>query len=223
MKEKREIKGIKDTNENYNGNAYGIIKKIIALVLAAGMVITAAEAIRMYNQWHASKTQGTQIGQQDKLKDVSFEDVKSIVEEYRKALQDNDLEKIKSLEIKVREGNYFEVLFSGFKEQMVESLGFDSKKVEVVIARDGVFLVDKEKAKGKVIVDHTGQISNKVKYIDGKGKNPQIPMEMKNMVSALGTDMSAAKFKGMSDLEGHFSNYEELLTYVAEKDIGERE
>lgn len=223
MREKKEINGIKDTEQNYKGNAYGVIKKIIALVLSAGMVITAAEALRMYNQWRASKTPETEISNQDKVKEVSFEDVKNLVEEYREAKRNNDTEKIKSLDLKLSQGNYFEVLFRNFKEQMVESLGFDSEKVEIVIARNGTFLVDKEKAKGKVIMDHTGQISSSVKYIDKTGKNPIVPSEMQEMASLLGTDISAAKYKKMSDLESHYSNFEYVLEYEPEIEDSERE
>lgn len=223
MKEKREIKGVKDTNQNYKGNCCGIIKKILALVLAAGMIITAAEAIRMYNQWRASKTQGTGIGQQDKLKDVSFEDVKSIIEEYREAEKNNDTEKIKALNIKLNEGNYFGALYEEFREQMVESLGHDPEKVEVFIARDGVFLIDKEKASKRMIVDFTGQINSSVKYIGKDGKNPKIPSEMKEMVRKLGDDKSFAKYNGIRELDQHYSNYEYLLEYVPERDSGERE
>lgn len=223
MREKRKINGVKDTEQNYKGNAYGTIKKVIALVLSAGMLITAAEALRMYNQWRDSKIPGTEVSDQKNVKDVSFEDVKKLVEEYREAKRNNDTEKIKSLDLKLSQGNYFEVLFGNFKEQMVESLGFDPERVEIVIARNGTFLVDKEKAKDKAVVDHTGQISSSVKYIDETGKNPKVPRKMQNMVSLLGTDVSVAKYKKMVDLESHYSNFEYLLEYEPEIDGDERE
>ena len=173
MKEKRTIKGVKENTQNYKGKAVDTIKKIVALALTLGIMITAAQAIRMYNRWRDSKTNGIGVGDVQKLKKVDFENVKSLVEEYRQAKENNDTEKIKSLEIKLSEGNYFEVLNESFKEQVVKSLGYDPQKVKVVSARDGVFLVDKEKASGRLLVDHTGQINSGVKYIDKNGKNHQ--------------------------------------------------
>ncbi|MBR3882080.1 MAG: hypothetical protein IKJ36_02300 [Clostridia bacterium] len=216
MKEKRKINGIKDNNQNYKGNVSEIVKKIMALVLSLGMMITAAEAIRMYNQWRASKNPEVGIENHDELKKVTFEDVKAIVEEYREAVESNDIEKQKSLNIKFAEGDYFSALLGKYKEQIVESLDLDPEKVEVVLARDGTFLVDKEKAKGKVILDHAGQLLDSVKYLDKNGKNPQIPYEIKKMFNDLGTDMSVARYRGISDLERHYSNYEYIEQYEIE-------
>jgi hypothetical protein len=216
MKEKRKINGIKDNNQNYKGNVSEIAKKIMALVLSLGMMITAAEAIRMYNQWRASKNPEVGIENHDELKKVTFEDVKAIVEEYREAVESNDIEKQKSLNIKFAEGDYFSALLGKYKEQIVESLDLDPEKVEVVLARDGIFLVDKEKAKGKVIFDHAGQLLDSVKYLDKNGKNPQIPYEIKKMFNDLGTDMSVARYRGISDLERHYSNYEYIEQYEIE-------
>lgn len=216
MKEKRKINGIKDNNQNYKGNVSEIAKKIMALVLSLGMMITAAEAIRMYNQWRASKNPEVGIENHDELKKVTFEDVKAIVEEYREAVESNDIEKQKSLNIKFAEGDYFSALLGKYKEQIVESLDLDPEKVEVVLARDGTFLVDKEKAKGKVIYDHAGQLLDSVKYLDKNGKNPQIPYEIKKMFNDLGTDMSVARYRGISDLERHYSNYEYIEQYEIE-------
>lgn len=216
MKEKRKINGIKDNNQNYKGNVSEIAKKIMALVLSLGMMITAAEAIRMYNQWRASKNPEVGIENHDELKKVTFEDVKAIVEEYREAVESNDIEKQKSLNIKFAEGDYFSALLGKYKEQIVVSLDLDPEKVEVVLARDGTFLVDKEKAKGKVIFDHAGQLLDSVKYLDKNGKNPQIPYEIKKMFNDLGTDMSVARYRGISDLERHYSNYEYIEQYEIE-------
>lgn len=216
MKEKRKINGIKDNNQNYKGNVSEIAKKIMALVLSLGMMITAAEAIRMYNQWRASKNPEVGIENHDELKKVTFEDVKAIVEEYREAVESNDIEKQKSLNIKFAEGDYFSALLGKYKEQIVESLDLDPEKVEVVLARDGTFLVDKEKAKGKVIFDHAGQLLDSVKYLDKNGKNPQIPYEIKKMFNDLGTDMSVVRYRGISDLERHYSNYEYIEQYEIE-------
>ncbi len=216
MKEKRKINGIKDNNQNYKGNVSEIVKKIMALVLSLGMMITAAEAIRMYNQWRASKNPEVGIENHDELKKVTFEDVKAIVEEYREAVESNDIEKQKSLNIKFAEGDYFSALLGKYKEQIVESLDLDPEKVEVVLARDGTFLVDKEKAKGKVILDHAGQLLDSVKYFDKNGKNPQIPYEIKKMFNDLVTDMSVARYRGISDLERHYSNYEYIEQYEIE-------
>lgn len=216
MKEKRKINGIKDNNQNYKGNVSEIVKKIMALVLSLGMMITAAEAIRMYNQWRASKNPEVGIENHDELKKVTFEDVKAIVEEYREAVESNDIEKQKSLNIKFAEGDYFSALLGKYKEQIVESLDLDPEKVEVVLARDGTFLVDKEKAKGKVILDHAGQLLDSVKYLDKNGKNPQIPYEIKKMFNDFGIDMSLAKYRGISDLERHYSNYEYIEQYEIE-------
>ena len=72
MKEKRKINGIKDNNQNYKGNVSEIAKKIMALVLSLGMMITAAEAIRMYNQWRASKNPEVGIENHDELKKSYF-------------------------------------------------------------------------------------------------------------------------------------------------------
>lgn len=216
MKEKRKINGIKDNNQNYKGNVSEIAKKIMALVLSLGMMITAAEAIRMYNQWRASKNPEVGIENHDELKKVTFEDVKAIVEEYREAVESNDIEKQKSLNIKFAEGDYFSALLGKYKEQIVESLDLDPEKVEVVLARDGTFLVDKEKAKGKVIFDHAGQLLDSVKYLDKNGKNPQIPYEIKKMFNDLGTDMSVARYRGIRDLERHYSNYEYIEQYEIE-------
>lgn len=216
MKEKRKINGIKDNNQNYKGNVSEIAKKIMALVLSLGMMITAAEAIRMYNQWRASKNPEVGIENHDELKKVTFEDVKAIVEEYREAVESNDIEKQKSLNIKFAEGDYFSALLGKYKEQIVESLDLDPEKVEVVLARDGTFLVDKEKAKGKVIFDHAGQLLDSVKYLDKNGKNLQIPYEIKKMFNDLGTDMSVARYRGISDLERHYSNYEYIEQYEIE-------
>ena len=221
MKNKREIKGIKDTNKNYTGHTNGIIKKIIALLLSAGIIITAAEAIELYNKWRASRTQDIEASQQEKIKQVSFEEVKQLVEEYREAISNNDTEKISSLESKLHEGNYFETLYGIVKTQAVESLGLDPEKVEVFTARDGIFLIDREKAKDRMRVDHTGQINPGVKYIAQNGKKPSIPSDMKKIISSLGDDKSAARYKRMDDLEAHYSNYEYLVEY--ELEIDERE
>lgn len=216
MKEKREIKGVKDTNENYTGHVKGIVTKIIALLLSVGIIITAVEAIELYNRWRASRTQDIEASQQEKIKQVSFQEVKQLVEEYREAVSNNDTEKISSLESKLHEGNYFDVLYGIVKTQAVESLGLDPEKVEVFTARDGIFLIDKEKAKDRLRVDHTGQINPGVKYIAQNGKNPSIPSDIKKIISSLGDDMSAARYKRMDDLEVHYSNYEYLVEYELE-------
>lgn len=216
MKEKREIKGVKDTNENYTGHVKGIVTKIIALLLSVGIIITAVEAIELYNRWRASRTQDIEASQQEKIKQVSFQEVKQLVEEYREAVSNNDTEKISSLESKLHEGNYFDVLYGIVKTQAVESLGLDPEKVEVFTARDGIFLIDKEKAKDRLSVDHTGQINPGVKYIAQNGKNPSIPSDIKKIISSLGDDMSAARYKRMDDLEAHYSNYEYLVEYELE-------
>lgn len=216
MKEKREIKGVKDTNENYTGHVKGIVTKIIALLLSVGIIITAVEAIELYNRWRASRTQDIEASQQEKIKQVSFQEVKQLVEEYREAVSNNDTEKISSLESKLHEGNYFDVLYGIVKTQAVESLGLDPEKVEVFTARDGIFLIDKEKAKDRLSVDHTGQINPGVKYIAQNGKNPSIPSDIKKIISSLGDDMSAARYKRMDDLEVHYSNYEYLVEYELE-------
>lgn len=58
--------------------------------------------------------------------------------------------------------------------------------------------------------------------ISCNGKNPIIPTEMKKMVSKLVDDMSAAKYKKVSDLESHYSNFECLLEYEPEIKDNER-
>ena len=222
MKEKRTINGVKDTKQNYTGNVVGTIKKIIALALTLGIVITAAQAIRFFNHWRDAKGKDIVAEDVQKLKEVTFEDVKEIVKDYREAQENNDTERLKALEEKLQKGNYFEVLNSELKEQIVESLGLDTEKVEVVIARDGVFLVDKEKASQRMIMDHTGQINPAVKYYDANGKNPPIPNEMKTMADNLGKDISFARFRGMKDLEEHYANFEYIKGYVLEVEDFER-
>lgn len=222
MKEKRTIKGVKDTDQKYTGRVVGTIKKIIALALTLGIIITAAQAIRMYNHWRDSKTNSVGVEDVQKLEKVTFEDVKSLVEEYRDAKENNDTEKIKALEEKLGKGNYFEVLNEKFKEEIVKSLGYDPQKVEVVVVRGGVFLIDREKASQRVIVDHTGQINPGVKYIDENGKNPPIPQEMKTMADTLGRDISFARFRNLRDLDGHYSNLEYVEDYEVEVDDIER-
>ena len=91
MKEKRTIKGVKENTQNYKGKAVDTIKKIVALALTLGIMITAAQAIRMYNRWRDSKTNGIGVGDVQKLKKVDFENVKSLVEEYRQAKEDYQL------------------------------------------------------------------------------------------------------------------------------------
>lgn len=170
MKEKREIKGVKETNENYKGKVAEIVKKIIALALTLGIAISAAQAIKMYNEWKSSREQETEmVGDQNK-QEITFEDVKSLVEEYRDAVKKDDGETINKLEEKLHTGNYFEVLFGEFEKELVETLGYDSEEVDVVVARDGVFLVDKQKASQKVILSSNGTINSAVKYIDKNGK-----------------------------------------------------
>lgn len=222
MKEKRTINGVKDTKQNYTGNVVGTIKKIIALALTLGIVITAAQAIRFFNHWRDAKGKDVVAEDVQKLKEVTFEDVKEIVKDYREAQENNDTERLKALDEKLQKGNYFEVLNSELKEQIVESLGLDTEKVEVVIARDGVFLVDKEKASQRMIMDHTGQINPAVKYYDANGKNPPIPNEMKTMADNLGKDISFARFRGMKDLEEHYANFEYIKGYVLEVEDFER-
>lgn len=222
MKEKRTINGVKDTKQNYTGNVVGTIKKIIALALTLGIVITAAQAIRFFNHWRDAKGKDVVAEDVQKLKEVTFEDVKEIVKDYREAQENNDTERLKALDEKLQKGNYFEVLNSELKEQIVESLGLDTEKVEVVIARDGVFLVDKEKASQRMIMDHTGQINPAVKYYDANGKNPPIPNEMKTMADNLGKDISFARFRGMKDLEEHYANFEYIKGYVLEIEDFER-
>lgn len=217
MKEKREIKGVKETNENYKGKVAEIVKKIIALALTLGIAISAAQAIKMYNEWKSSREQGTEmVGNQNK-QEITFEDVKSLVEEYREAVKNDDGETINKLEEKLHTGNYFEVLFSEFEKELVETLGYDSEEVDVVAARDGVFLVDKQKASQKLMLSSNGTINPNVKYIDKNGKNPKIPTELKEMFKTLGEDITFADFRGMSSLEAHFSNLEYVQGYEIEE------
>lgn len=217
MKEKRDINGVKDTKQNYTGKTAGIIKKILALALSLGMVLSAAQAIRMYNEWKASKTQD--IGIEEVQKEIGFEDVKSIVQEYREAVKNNDSETIDKLEKKLHEGKYFDALFNEFEKELIEALGYDPEAVDIVSARDGVFLVDKTKAAQRSAITSNGTINSGVKYLDKSGKNPPIPTELKKMFSSLGEDMSFANIRGMKDLEAHFSNLESLDEYVKEDDL----
>ncbi len=219
MKEKREIKGVKETNENYKGKVAEIVKKIIALALTLGIAISAAQAIKMYNEWKSSREQGTEmVGNQNK-QEITFEDVKSLVEEYREAVKNDDGETINKLEEKLHTGNYFEVLFSEFEKELVETLGYDSEDVDVVVARDGVFLVDKQKASQKVMLSSNGTINPNVKYIDENGKNPKIPTELKEKFKTLGEDITFANIRGMNSLEEHFSDFEFLQGYEVEEDL----
>ena len=220
MKEKREIKGVKETNENYTGNVSGIVKKIIAIALSLGMLLTAAQAIRMYNEWKASRSNDTKI--ENVQKSISFEDVKKIVEEYREAKKNNDTEKIDALNRKAIEGNYTSVLFKGLKEEIIRSLGLDIEKVEVYEARDGVFLIDKEKIKKYAVVDHTGQINSRVKYVDKNGKNPKIPYEMRQMVSNLGKECGWGNHLRIADLEEYYADFEYVAEYEPAAEIEER-
>ena len=220
MKEKREIKGVKETNENYTGNVSGIVKKIIAIALSLGILLTAAQAIRMYNEWKASRSNDTKI--ENVQKSISFEDVKKIVEEYREAKKNNDTEKIDALNRKAIEGNYTSALFKGLKEEIIRSLGLDIEKVEVYEARDGVFLIDKEKIKKYAVVDHTGQINSRVKYVDKNGKNPKIPYEMRQMVSNLGKECGWGNHLGIADLEEYYADFEYVAEYEPAAEIEER-
>ncbi len=220
MKEKREIKGVKETNENYTGNVSGIVKKIIAIALSLGMLLTAAQAIRMYNEWKASRSNDTKI--ENVQKSISFEDVQKIVEEYREAKKNNDTEKIDALNREAIEGNYTNVLFKGLKEEIIRSLGLDIEKVEVYEARDGVFLIDKEKIKKYAVVDHTGQINSRVKYVDKNGKNPKIPYEMRQMVSNLGKECGWGNHLRIADLEEYYADFEYVAEYEPAAEIEER-
>ena len=222
MKEKRNINGVKDTNQNYKGTVAEIVKKIIAIALSLGMMITAAQAIRMYNEWRASKTQDIESAQKENIKQVSFEDVQKIVEEYREAKKNNDTEKIDALNREAIEGNYTSVLFKGLKEEIIRSLGLDIEKVEVYEARDGVFLIDKEKIKKYAVVDHTGQINSRVKYVDKNGKNPKIPYEMRQMVSNLGKECGWGNHLRIADLEEYYADFEYVAEYEPAAEIEER-
>ena len=222
MKEKKTIKGVKKTTQNYTGKVVNVVKKIIAVALLMGIMLTAAQAIRMFKHWYESRTNDVGVEDVQKQENVTFEDVKTLIEEYRAAIENNDVEEVKALESKLSKGNYFETLNEEFKEQVVESLGYDSQKVKIVTARDGVFLVDKKKAEKNMIFDHTGQINASVKYIDKNGKNPIIPQEIKTMVEAIGRDVSFARFRSLKDLERHYSNFEYVEDYVVELDDIER-
>lgn len=221
MKEKRDINGVKENSQNYTGKATGIIKKILALALSLGIVLSAAQAIRMYNEWKSSKTQDTSI--ENVEKGISFEDVKSLVQEYREAVKNNDNETIDKLEKKLHEGKYFDSLFGEFEKELIETLGYDPQNVDIVSARDGVFLVDKTKAAQRSAITSNGTINPWVKYIGENGKNPPIPTELKKMYTKLGEDMSFANIRGMEDLEAHFSNLESLEYYEIEEEDLSRE
>lgn len=211
MKEKREIKGVKETNENYTGNVSGIVKKIIAIALSLGMLLTAAQAIRMYNEWKASRSNDTKI--ENVQKSISFEDVKNIIKEYREAVENNDSETIEKLDKQVKGGKYFDALFKEFEKELVKTLGYDPEVVEIVTARDGTFLVDKTKSAQRLAITSNGTINPWVKYIGKDGKNPPIPQELKEMYDELGKDMSFAGIRGIEGLEFHYSNLEALEDY----------
>lgn len=223
MKNRRKINGVKNTNENYKGNASVIVKKIVALLLSVGMIITAAEAIELYNRWRASKTKDTETAEKQNIREVSLEDVKQIVEEYREAKNNNDTEKIKEINMKLSEGNYIDALNKGLKEQVVKSLGLDPEKVDVLQARDGVFLIDKEKAKKGAVVDHTGQINNSVKYVDENGKNPKIPHEMKQILLRVGNATPTGKYMRIDELDVYYADLEEVAEYSADIEVGDEE
>lgn len=222
MKKKKTITGVKKTTENYTGNVCSIIKRIIAAALALGVAITAAVAIKLFYKWQETRREEAGIVSQDNIKKVSFEDVQKIVEEYREAKKNNDTERIDELNREVSEGNYTSVLYEVLKEEIVRSLGLDPEKVEVYEARDGVFLIDKENAKKYAIVDHTGQINNRVKYIDKNGKNPKIPYEMRQMVSDLGRVHGWGRHVRMADLDTYYANFEYVAEYEQGEEFGER-
>lgn len=222
MKKKKNITGVKKTTESYTGNVYSIVKRIIAAALALGVAITAAVAIRLFHKWQETRRQEAGIVAQDNIKKVSFEDVQKIVEEYREAKKNNDTERIEELKREVSEGDYASVLYKGLKEEIVRSLGLNPEKVEVFEARDGVFLIDKEKAKEHARVDHTGQISSRVKYIDKNGKNPKIPYEMRKMVSDLGKVHGMGKYMRIDELDAYYTDFEYVSEYEPGTEIGER-
>lgn len=222
MKKKKTITGVKKTTESYTGNVCSIIKRIIAAALALGVAITAAVAIKLFYKWQETRRQEAGIVAQDNIKKVSFEDVQKIVEEYREAKNNNDTERIEELNREVSEGNYAGVLYKGLKEEIVRSLGLDPEKVEVYEARDGVFLIDKEKSKKRAIVDHTGQINNWVKYVDKNGKNPKIPYEMKQMVSDLGRVCGWGRYMRIADLDAYYADFEYVSGYEPAAEIEDR-
>ena len=222
MKKKKTITGVKKTTESYTGNVCSIIKRIIAAALALGVAITAAVAIKLFYKWQETRRQEAGIVAQDNIKKVSFEDVQKIVEEYREAKKNNDTERIEELNREVSEGNYAGVLYKGLKEEIVRSLGLDPEKVEVYEARDGVFLIDKEKSKKRAIVDHTGQINNWVKYVDKNGKNPKIPYEMKQMVSDLGRVCGWGRYMRIADLDAYYADFEYVSGYEPAAEIEDR-
>ncbi len=222
MKKKKTITGVKKTTESYTGNVCSIIKRIIAAALALGVAITAAVAIKLFYKWQETRRQEAGIVAQDNIKKVSFEDVQKIVEEYREAKNNNDTERIEELNREVSEGNYAGVLYKGLKEEIVRSLGLDPEKVEVYEARDGVFLIDKEKSKKRAIVDHTGQINNWVKYVDKNGKNPKIPYEMKQMVSDLGRVCGWGRYMRIADLDAYYADFEYVAGYEPAAEIEDR-
>ena len=215
MKEKRKMSLNKDNKKSYKGNVGIVIRKILAVALSIGLMITAAEAIRLFNQWYASRHNETNITVQQE--EISMEEVKALVEEYRAA--GNDETKISALNEKLKDPKYMEALYRGFKEEMVIALGLDPEKVEVFEARDGIFLIDKTRVAGKLMVDHTGQINPAVKYLNKEGKNPPIPKDMKDMYYDISRDFALSGMIGIETFDGHYSNLEYLQDY--QLDLGD--
>ena len=104
MKEKRKVSLNKDNKKSYKGNVGIVIRKILAVALSIGLMITAAEAIRLFNQWYASRHNETNITVQQE--EISMEEVKALVEEYRAA--GNDETKISALNEKLKDPKYME-------------------------------------------------------------------------------------------------------------------
>ena len=75
MKEKKTIKGVKKTTQNYTGKVVNVVKKIIAVALLMGIMLTAAQAIRMFKHWYESRTNDVGVEDVQKQENVTFEDV----------------------------------------------------------------------------------------------------------------------------------------------------
>lgn len=208
MKEKRNINGIKDNDKNYKGNVKSIVTKVIAVALSLGLALSAAEAIRMYNEWRASKN--PEVGIENVQKEISFDDVENIVKQYRDAFAKNDLETIEKLDKEVKSNEYFGPLYEAFKQKIVEDMGYDFDKVDIVAARDGYFLVDREKAALRSAITSNGTINSFVKFIGEDGKNPSVPYEVKEMLRKLSINMSTPSIRDIEDLDEHYKKFEEL-------------
>ena len=222
---KRKIKGISNTEKDYKGQIVTKIKKVIAVTLAAGITVTALQAVNLYNNWNKTGNlddlpkivkQLSNKGIQEKTNEEKIKELVSIIEEYRDVTEKNDIERKDELDKKIKDGNYIDIVYQETKNSIIEKLGYDIEKVDIIQGRDGFFLVDKEQLNKGIGYAPNGTVVNRVKIKDKKGNAISISGEMKEILEQTGIELSLPSLKNVITAE---KAYNRLISIKEMKNV----